>query len=152
MKIKNVQLLYTGNLIASILLFFIGLIYVRSLQVVIANIEITGFDPMAYDEPTHNFAKIAVFFCALTIFVGYKTRIKLALIGAFLVGNGFVFLCFALIMFWKPRYLNMYDVFWYWCFYILANIFLTIAAIINYEKAHFRTPIYEDDILDDLEE
>lgn len=152
MKIKNVQLLYTGNLIASIVLFFIGLIYVRSLQVVIANIEITGFDPMAYDEPTHNFAKIALFFCALTIFVGYKTRTKLALIGACLVGNGFVFLCFALIMFWEPRYLNMYDVFWYWCFYILANIVLTIAAINNYEKARFRTEMYEDNILDDMEE
>ena len=151
MKIKNVQLLYTSHLIASIVLFFIGLIYVRSLQVIIANIEITGFDPMAYDKPTHNFAKIAIFFCALTIFVGHKTRSKLALIGAFLVGNGFVFLCFALIMFWKPRYLNMYDVFWYWCFYILANIVFTILAIINYEKAPSKIPIYEDNILDNLE-
>ena len=149
MKIKNVQLLYTGHLIASIILFFIGLIYARTLQVVIANIEITGFDPAAYDEPTHNFAKIAVFFCALTIFVGYKTRAKLPLIGAIIIGNGFVFCCFAVVMFWEPRYLNMYDVFWYWCFYILANIVLTIMAIINYEKAGDRAPIYEDNILDD---
>lgn len=152
MKIKNVQLLYTGNLIASIILFFIGLIYVRSLQVIIANIEITGFDPIAYGTPTHNFAKFALFFCALTIFVGYKTYEKLALIGTLLVTNGFVFLCFALIMFWEPRYLNLYDVFWYWCFYVLANIVLTILAIINYEKAPSRIAIYEDDILDDLEE
>ena len=149
MKIKNVQLLYTGHLIASIILFFIGLVYVRSLQVVIANIEITGFDPAAYDQPTYNFAKFAVFFCALTIFVGYKTRGRLPLIGTFLVGNGFVFCCFALIMFWSPRYLNMYDMFWYWCFYILANIVLTILATINYEAAAPRIPIYEDNILDD---
>ncbi|MBL4648229.1 MAG: hypothetical protein JKY03_00750 [Aureispira sp.] len=149
MKIKNVQLLYTGHLIASIILFFIGLIYIRSLQFVIANIETTGFDPVAYDEPTHNFAKVAVFFCALTIFVGYKTRAKLSLTGAFLVGNGFVFLCLAVIMFWVPRYLNLYNVYWYWCFYILANMVLTIIAIINYEKAAFLAPIYEDNILDD---
>lgn len=150
MKIKNVQSLYTGHLIASIILFFIGLIYIKSLQVVIANIEITGFDPIAYDEPTHKFARRAVFFCALTIFVGYKTCARLPLIGAFLVGNGACFFCFALIMFLVPRYLNMYDAFWYWCFYILINIVLTIIAIINYEKATLKTPIYEDNILDDL--
>jgi len=152
MKIKNVQLLYTGHLIASIILFFIGLIYFRSLQVVIANIEITGFDPVAYDEPTHNFARHALFFCALTIFVGYKTRARLPLIGAFLVGNGFVFLAFSLIMFLVPRYLNMYGAFGYWCFYILGNVVLTIIAIVNYEKAAPRIPIYEDNILDDLVE
>lgn len=151
MKIKNVQLLYTGHLIASIILFFIGLIYLRSLQVVLENIEITGFDPVAYDGPTYNFAKFAVFFCALTIFVGYKTYAKLSVIGVSLLGNGFVFLGLALVMFWVPRYLNLYDVLWYWCFYIFANIVLTIIAIINYEKAASRAPIYEDNILDDLD-
>jgi len=151
MKIKNVQLLYTGHLIASILLFFIGLIYRRSIQAVLANIEITGFDPLAYDEPTQNFAQIAVFFCALTIFVGYKTYVKLPLIGAFLVGNGFVFLGLALILFLLSRYWNLYETFWYWCFYVLANVVLTMIAIINYEKAVARAPIYEDTILDDLD-
>jgi hypothetical protein len=118
----------------------------------IGNIEMVGFNPVAYDEPTHNFAKVAVFFCALTIFVGDRTRTKLSLIGVFFMVNGFLFLCLALIMFLRPRYLNMYDVFWYWCFYILANIVLTIIAIINYEKAPSKTPIYEDNILDDLGE
>ncbi|CAA6801024.1 MAG: Unknown protein [uncultured Aureispira sp.] len=151
MKLKNVQLLYTGHLVASILLFFIGLIYLRSLQTVLVNIEITGFDPIAYDAPTYNFAQIAVFFCALTIFVGYKTQVKLPLIGVCLVGNGFVFLGLALILFLLPRYWNLYDTFWYWCFYILANVVLTMLAISKYEKAVLKAPIYEDTILDDLD-
>ncbi|WMX15180.1 MULTISPECIES: hypothetical protein [unclassified Aureispira] len=144
------QLLFTGHLISAIILFFMGIIHVRSLQVVIANIEVVGFDPIAYDEPAHNFAIRAVFFCALTIFVGYKTRARLPLIGAFLVGNGSCFLGFGLIMIGVPRYVNMYDAFWYWCFYMGANLILTIIAIAQYEKAAPITPIYQDNVLDDF--
>lgn len=147
---KTMQFLFTGHLISSIILFFIAVIHIRSLQVVIANIEATGFDPIAYDEPTHNFALRAVFFCALTIFVGYKTRRRLTLIGIFLMGNGSCFLGLSVLMFSVPRYLNMYDTFWYWCLYIFANIVLTILAIVNYEKANPISPMYDDNILDDL--
>ena len=59
----------------------------------------------------------------MTIFVGYKTRAKLLLIGAF----------------------------WVLVFYILANIVLTIIAIINYKKAAYIPLIYEGTILDDLD-
>lgn len=152
MKLKNVQTLYTAHLVASIVLFFIVLVYAKSLRVVLAIIEVTGFDPIAYDEPTYKFAQRAVFFCALTIFAGYKTRARLPLTGALLVGNGVCFFCFALVMFSTPRYLNIHDAFWYWCFYICANIVLTIFSIINYEKAVPIIPIYEDTILDDLGE
>lgn len=149
---KTIQFLFTGHLISSIILFFMAVIHVRSLQVVIANIEVMGFDPIAYDQPTHNFAIRAVFFCALTIFVGYKTRKRLSLTGAFLVGNGSCFLGLGLIMFMMPRYLNIYDTFWYWCLSIFVNIVLTMLAIINYEKAIPISPMYEDNILDDLGE
>lgn len=117
---------------------------------VFINIKTTIYRLLFYEEPTHKFAIRAVFFCALTIFVGYKTHTRLPLIAAFLVGNGFIFSTFALVLFTIPRYLNMYDAFWYWCIHILANVVLTIIAIINYEKVAPRTPLYEDIILDDL--
>lgn len=153
MKIKTIQWLYTLHLIAMVVLFFIELIYAASLRAMIANIEVTGLDPLTYDRPTYNFAIRAVFFCALTIFVGHKTRKRLRRTGVLLMGLGSCFFLLALIMLNLPRYIDIYETLFYWCIYNGSSVILTIIAIINYEKAKPIVPMTTyDDILDDFNE
>ncbi len=145
------KVLYGIHIIAMIILFCLGIIYIREFQIVIATIETWGFDPIAYATPSRNFAKRALFFCLFTMFVGFRTWSKMPTTGSLLLMGGGVFFVFAATMLIVPRYANIQEVFPYWGGYILGALLLTIVASLKFEQAPIIKPDYGDDILDEME-
>lgn len=146
---KRLSFWLNGHLIFMVFFFFLLVFFLRSFQVMLINIDVLGFDMETYVKPIYNFSVIALFFCMFTLLIGYFSYKRLRLLGGLLLSNGLVFLLLAIIMMRWPRFVNLYDVFWYWCGYIAMNIILTVAVISEYETSDHLVKAENDFLLDD---
>lgn len=108
--------------------------YLRAFQVVLSNIPIVGFDWDIYHAPSYSFAWCALVSCSLTVFLGFTIRRRLPVVSSLflLIGLGFALLGIALLT--MPRYVNIADVFYYWCAFIASNVLLTLWAAFLYHR------------------
>lgn len=141
---------HIGHIFALAVLFFIGFIFIREMRVVLMMIEIDGFDPIAYEQPTYKFAIRGAFFALLTILVGYKTRIENLIIGNLLFLLGGIFFLVAGAMIYSPKHINILYLNWYWNVYAGIGAFLSFAAIFGWGRKITPLSKYNDEILDDL--
>ena len=108
--------------------------YLRAFQIGLSNIAIVGFNWEAYHAPSYNFALCALVACSLTILLGYTIRQRLPVVGSLMLLLGLVFTLVSAAMLTQPRFINIADVFYYWCAFIASNIILTIWAAILYSR------------------
>lgn len=139
------------QLVALIVLIVLTYFYWHIFRINLQNIEINGFDFEVYAAPSRGFGVRSLIVCAWTVFVGIKVRKKshLSLVGILMISLGGIFSMLSLALLFVPRIITIADVHYYWYFYALSSIGLTILASLFYEA----TPSIEqeqdyEDVLD----
>ncbi len=106
----------------------------RAFQVVLLNISVVGFDWELYRAPSFNFACCALLSCSLTVALGLTIRRRLPVVSSLFLLLGLGFMLLSIVMLVGPRYINIADVFYYWCAFIASNIILTLWAAFLYHR------------------
>lgn len=129
------RLMLVIQLIALIVLMVLTYFYWHIFRINLQNIEINGFDFDVYASPSRGFGWRSLMVCVWTVFVGIKIRQKghLFLLGILMISLGGIFSILSLALIGIPRQITIADVHFYWYFYALASIGLTILASLFYD-------------------
>lgn len=142
--------LHVGHFAALVALFFVTERYLREMRGIFYNIELAGFNPDFYERPTYQFSLFALFFCLITMYVGYKTKLEKPLRGKILFGLGVVFFILAASMLLSPRYNSIWLFYWYWRGYCATGMVLSFLSLLSFQEKAPPISRHSDEILDDL--
>lgn len=108
--------------------------YRRAFQIVLSNISVDGFNWTTYHAPSYNFALYALVSCSLTVGLGWALRRRLPVVSSLFLLMGLSFMLLSLVMLSMPRFINIADVFYYWCAFIASTFILTLWAGFLYHR------------------
>lgn len=108
--------------------------YQRVFQITLSNISIEGFDWTTYHAPSYSFAICAFVSCSLTVGLGWGIHRRLPVVSSLFLLMGLSFMLLSIVMLTMPRYINISDVFYYWCAFIASNVILTLWADLLYQR------------------
>ena len=128
------RIFFVSQILVLFALLLAAFYHLRAFQIGLANIAVVGFNWDAYHAPSYNFALCALVACSLTILLAYTIRKRLPVVGAILMLLGLSFTILSLFMLTMPRYVNIADVFYYWCAFVASNIILTLWAALLYQR------------------
>lgn len=128
------RIFFLGQILVLMTLLLAAFYHLRAFQIGLANIAIVGFSWDAYHAPSYNFALCALVACSLTVVLGYTIRQRLPVVGALLMVVGLVFTLLSAVMLTLPRWINIADVFYYWCAFIASGVMLTLLASLLYNR------------------
>ncbi|MGH1337084.1 MAG: hypothetical protein ACRBFS_13250 [Aureispira sp.] len=149
------RLMLVMQLVALIILMVLTYFYWHIFRINLQNIEINAFDFEVYSAPSRSFGWRSFIVTVWSVFVGIKIRQRahLSLLGILMITLGGVFSMLSLVLIFLPRVLTIADVYFYWHFYGLAMLGMTILAFLFYERApNLEEAVEYDDVLDYFEE
>ena len=154
-KKKNMRLMLVIQLVALIILMVLTYFYWHIFRINLQNIEIVAFDFEVYSAPSRSFGWRSLVVTAWSVFLGIKIkqRTHLSLLGILMISFGGIFFTLSLALIYLPRSLTIADVYFYWYFYGLSMLGMTILAFLFYEHVpSLEESVEYDDVLDYFEE
>lgn len=145
------RLMLIIQLAALIILMVLTYFYWHIFRINLQNIETNGFDFDVYTAPSYSFGLRSLVVCAWTVFVGIKlkNRVHLFLLGTLMITLGGIFAMLSLALMFLPRTITIADIHFYWYFYALANIGLTILGFLLFDyKPNVEVIEDYEDVLD----
>lgn len=142
------------QLVALIVLMLLTYLYWHIFKINLQNIEINGLDFEVYAAPSRGFGWRSLIVTAWSVFVGIKInqRAHLFLLGVLMMVLGGIFSLVSLALIFLPRVLTIADVYFYWYFYGVATLGMTMLAFLFYERIpSLEETVEYDNILDSFD-